>query len=270
MLRLFMISFLFAFAFCWLGCGGPLFKMRLPAGMENGYRAGYIHHPLFSSAGTNVLGYRVTHDSVIYSMSGDTTVAFGLVFPRTTVTSSKSSIKRVFANDSVGCLLYYDTHDVYASSGHRSVLMDAVLPVDRNAPGYQEASKTITSYYKYFKGYLLEANSNDTCRFIFEQSSGKKATDTAVITGYITCNQDSFVLKPYYYPVPQNKKKGTFIFMLEGFGLYKQNQLYAFLQHAPLIEPGNEKIQLYDDANEKEQLLLLAYLTLLYDRLKYP
>ena len=253
-----------------ISCGGPLFKMQLPPGMEGTYHSGKMHRHLFGKEGSSVLGYKAGRDSVISSSYGDTTVNFGLILPRTKIVGTKSTLTRVYGNDSLHCLLNYDTHEIYSSAAQGSLLLDMVLPADKNEPGYKEEQRNIISYYKYFKGYLNTGDANDTAFFFFEQTKVEKTLDTALITGYITYRQDSFLLRPYYWVVPQNKKKNKYTYMLEGFGLYNQGELVAFLQHAPLIEPGKEILQIHTKTTTEKQLILAAYLTLLYDRLNYP
>lgn len=250
-----------------IGCGGPLFKMQLPPGMTGTYKSGKMKHHLFGKEGSSVLGYKAGNDSVISSSYGDTTVNFGLILPRTKMVGTKSTLKRVYGNDSLSCLLYYDTHEIYSSAAQNSLLLDAVLPKDKNVPGYTEDQRTIISYYKYFKGYIIAGDINDTAFFFYEQTKGEKTLDSALIKGYVTYRQDSFLLRPYYWAVPQNKKKNKYTYMLEGFGLYNKSQLVAFLQHAPLIEPDKEILQMHTATTNEKQLILAAYLTLLYDRL---
>jgi hypothetical protein len=267
MVRMFYYTCLL-FVGCFLcGCGGPLFKMQLPSGVGSTFRSGKMHSGFFSKTGTGVMEYRVEQDSVIYSDYGDTTITFGIIFPRSKMAGSRSSRKRMYRNDSLRYQLFYDTKEIYSVSESRSLLTDIILPPNKDVPGYDEGHTNITSYYKYFKGYALCSNERDTAFFAFEQTRAQKELDTAFITGYIAYHNDSFLLRPFYHAVTQNAKENKFIFMLEGYGLYKQNQLFAFLQHAPLIEPGHEKLQLYNSATPEEQMLLAAYLTLLYDRL---
>lgn len=251
---------------CLYGCG-PLFKMQLPPGLTDTFRSGKMHSGLFGKTGTTVLEYQAKKDSVVFSDYTDTTITFGIIFPRSKMVATSSTRERAYNSDSIQCYLHYDTKDIYSSSESQSVVTNILLPPKKDVAGFDEGHINITSYYKYFKGFIYSGNDNDTACFSFEQIRAHKQLDTAVITGYVTYRSDSFVLRPFYYAVPQNKKKQQFIFMLEGYGLYKQQQLYAFLQYAPLIEPGHEKLQLNKQASGKEQLLLAAYLTLLYDRL---
>lgn len=267
MIRLVSYAVLAALVAVCSGCK-TLFKMQLPPAVENNFQSDRMHPQPFRQTGTRVFGYQVKKDSVIYAVRGDTTLTFGLIFPRSRIIGTKTTQSRLFSSDSRLCRMLYNTQDIYLESQTHSMLTDIILPPEKYKRSYSEEEPPgITWYYRYFNGSCRYANDKDSARFYYEQVRQKNDIDTALITGRIYYGSDSLVLKPYYLAVTQNAGKNKYIYILEGFGFYKQNRLLAFLQYAPLIKPGHETLYLSPDASADEQLLMSAYFTLFFDRL---
>lgn len=239
--------------------------MQLPPEVDENFHADKMHALPFKATGTKVFDYRVKKDSIIYSGYGDTTVTFGIIFPRARVTGIKTTQLRVVGNDSLLCNIQYNTHDIYLLSESHSLLGDIILPPEKYKRDMGEESSSITYYYRYFRG-LCTYGLQDTAFFSYEEIKPKDDLDTSVITGKIYDRYDSLILKPYYLAVTQNSKKKKFIYMLEGLGFYQEGQLLAFLQYAPLIEPGHEKLHIRSGISPGKQMLIAAYFTLFFDR----
>lgn len=251
----------------WLlsGCK-TLFKMQLPSEADNtNFRSDAMHARPFRATGTTVFDFRVIKDSVNYAGSADSTLTFGIIVPRSRVVSTRTDRTRTFGNDSLQCKLLYYTHDIYIQAESHSLLGDIMLPPEKYKRDIYQEPTSVTYYYRHFNGIVR--NDADSAIFNYEETRSKHDIDTSAITGFILVGRDTLVLKPYFLPIRQNTNKKKHIYMLEGLGFYKQGRLQAFLQYAPLIEPGREKLHLRIDTTPLEQLLIAAYFTLFYDRL---
>lgn len=239
--------------------------MQLPAEVNGNFRSDKIHHRPFYTIGTAVFEYRVKKDSVIYSDRGDTTITFGIIIPRARMIGTKSIRQRSFGNDVAECRITYNTHDIYLESESHSLLGDIILPPDKYKRDSEQETTRTTYYYRHFNS--IAVFNEDTAFFNYEEIRAKKDIDTAAITGFISCKEDSLILKANYLSVTQNKKKQKYIYILEGFGFYKHGRMIAFLQYAPQVEPGKEKLHIHNDASVAERILISSYFTLFYDRL---
>lgn len=251
----------------WLlsGCK-TLFNMQLPSDVDNSnFRSDKIHARPFRATGTSVLDFRVINDSVSYASSADSTLTFGIIVPRSRVVSRRTNGIRTFGTDSLQCKLLYLTHDIYIQAESHSLLGDIMLPPEKYKRDIYQEPTSVTYYYRHFNGIVR--NNADSAIFNYEETRSKNDIDTSAITGFISVGRDTLILKPYYLAIRQNRNKKKDIYMLEGLGFYKQEHLQAFLQYAPLIEPGHEKLHLRIDTTLQEQLLIAAYFTLFYDRL---
>ncbi len=253
----------------WMGLSSckTLFNMQLPPAVNDSFRSGKIYPRPLHQTGTSVLGYRVISDSTLACTRGDTVVSAGIILPRSRLTGVKTTQSRVFGSDSLVYRLRYSTQDIYLVAETHSILGDIILPPDKYKRSYSnEEPPQVTYYYRYFSGSFIYDVQKDSARFYFEEIKAKKDLDTAFIHGRIYYSNDSLVVQAYYIPSTKKEETANIVYLLEGFGFYKQGRLLGFLQHAPLVEPGREKLQLRSDAGAEEQLLIAAYALLWYDQ----
>jgi hypothetical protein len=174
MLRLFYYFYMIFIIGYIISCSSPLFKITLPPEVGNTFRSDKIVPHYFSKTGATVMEYIVEQDSIIFAEYGDTTLTFGFVFPLSKMVATHTKQKRVFANERLRYQMYYDTKEVYSSSKSHSLLSDIILPENNDAIGYDKDRTNITSYHKYFKGYMLCLNEKDTAFYAFEQTRMQK------------------------------------------------------------------------------------------------
>jgi hypothetical protein len=253
----------------WLGLSNckTFFNMQLPPAVNDSFRADKIHPRPLHLTGTSVLEYRVISDSTLAYFRGDTLINVGIIFPRSRLTGVITSNIRVFGSDSLVCRLHYSARDIYLLSETHSLLSDIILPPDKYKRSYSnEEPPQVTYYYRNFSGSLLYDIQKDSARFYFEMIKAKKDLDTASINGRIYYGADSLVVQAYYIPSTKKEEQANIVYLLEGFGFYRQGRLLGFLQYAPLIQQGREKLYLRSEASAEEQLLIAAYAVLWYDQ----
>jgi hypothetical protein len=262
---------------CWLmlSCYG-MKELVLPEGLDSNFRSGEMKHQVLNAYSIQVLEYRVISDSVIKSSYNDTSLTFGIIFPRSSLMIKTAENKMNFGTDSLQCIIRYETKSLQTVSEGNSILTDIILKppdiYDPNYyryidPDYDRYKKSITPYKKILAGSILYPMLKDEAYFQFEHEKAEKDFDSAGIKGYLIYGNDSFFIKPLYKEETMGRKNGKPWQVLQGYCLMKGDTLYAFLQHAPLIKTlykTNLKDVLFINTKTSaaEQMLLAAYFSL--------
>jgi hypothetical protein len=175
--------------------------LALPEGLDRNFRSGDIKHPFLKASSVQVLEYRVISDSVIQSAYNDTTITFGIIFPRSSLVIKTAENKMVFGTDSLQCIIRYATKSFQSVSGQNSLLTDIILNPEKNVPDYDRYKKSITPYKKIVAGTIQLPLLKEEVQFQFEHEKAEKDFDSALIKGYIRTGTDSFFIKPLYKEV---------------------------------------------------------------------
>jgi hypothetical protein len=240
---------------------GELNRIQLPQGVNTHFRTDEIHRDKYRPAKVTVFNFGVLSDSVYGARRVDTIVSYGLILPYSTMATSTVKRKMVFGNDSRRCSILYDALNIFMESGSHSMAGDLLFPPDVNRSLYEEESRSTVPYYKLLTGSLYHEGTIDSVPLYFEHIKPGKSLDTATIKGYLVYKGDTIHLQPSYKAIPRYTGDTHPMFILQGFSLAKGDHLYAFLQHAPIIKPG-DILYLDFNSSQPEQLASTAFLTL--------
>lgn len=222
---------------------------------------------LLNTSKVEVMDYRVIGDSLIEAARYDTTVTFGLIFPRSSLVIKVAENKMIFGTDSLQCIIRYKTTSFQSESAEHSILTDIIVKPDTNDPNYDPSRKTITPYKKVLSGTMKLPQVTDEVRFHFEHEKADKNFDSAAINGYLRSSNDSFFIQPLYKESYLRGKNVKPMQVLQGYCLMKGDTLLAFLQHAPLVKTIytaglKDVLYLNTKAPPTEQLLAAAFFSL--------
>jgi hypothetical protein len=239
----------------------------LPAALDSNFRSGEVKSRIFKDNRGQVFEYRVFSHSLIRSAYRDSTLTCGLIIPRSSLVAIANENKMIFGTDSLQCSIHYFNLDIYKSAEQSSLLMDIIFPPDKQRPGYDRYERTNTPYMRMVAGTLQHPLMKDEVRFHFEHAAAAKDFDSARIKGYLKAGNDSFFIHPFFKEIPLHGKNVKPMQVLQGYCLMKEDTLYAFLQHAPMVKylykPGlKDLLFLYSKASPAEQMMMAAYFSL--------
>jgi hypothetical protein len=244
----------------------------IPEGVKNDFFTGEMGRKMIRIDKLYGREYKVYSDSVMHTDFVDKTLAYGILIPRASLQGFGSESKMHFGTDSVQSLIKYAELKFYKLEEQSSLLGDILFPEHTKVPGHDPYASTRTPLKKIITGTMLNPLLKGEALFWFEHASNENF-DTVLVSGWLKMAEDSFYVKPLCKVIPLHGKNVKPMQVLQGYSLFKEDTLLAFLQHAPLVKSLyksglKDKLYLNPRVSEREQECIIAYFYLV-SRLVY-
>jgi hypothetical protein len=235
----------------------PTVQLQLPSSIDSGFRSEAFTRKRVAKNTWKifVLGYSSLHDSLLIRKEQIKRETVGIILPAHSHTYTTEVHYQLFGNDSLRCTLQFEKLVEVEESGHHSILGDILFPPKQKT--YDDQQTTSSRTLVHLKGFLLLTGAVDSIPFFFQPKKEPAVSNDEVSTGYVLRGGDSMYLKPFY-SYKQYAKNQPPTYILEGYMLYKKEQLMAYVSAR---KTGGTPQQLYvlRSASPAEQLVLAAY-----------
>lgn len=202
-------------------------------------------------------------DSLLHSGHVDSMLTFGILIPRSSLVGLASECRMSFGTDSVRNSIHYAEVRFYKEEEQGSVLRDVLYSSQRSERGHDPYEKSNTAVKRMIIGTIGNTLMPSEASFWFEHTANFNF-DSPFVNGYLKTGTDSFFIKPFCKVIPLHGKNVKPMQVLEGYGLWKEDSLVAFLQHAPLVKSlykSNLKDRIYINpiSSKGQQRIFVAY-----------
>jgi hypothetical protein len=235
----------------------------MPEGVKDDFFTGEMGRKMIRIDKLNGREYKVLSDSLMHTDFVDSTLTYGFLIPRASLKGFGSESKMYFGTDSIKCLIHYAELKFYRQEEQSSLLGDILFPAHTKVPGYDPYATTSTPLKKIITGTMGNPLLSGEATFWFEHASDQHF-DTVLVSGWLKMAADSFYVKPLCKEIPLHGKNVKPMQVLQGYSLFKEDVLLAFLQHAPLVKSLyksglKDKLYLNPRASAREQEFIIAY-----------